>query len=144
MKVFSDVSRPPWAYADALRPYQNVTRTLYVLTDEAKRSYFNVFRSYDFDLVFWDDLPAELFRWILERYPQRMFFDVLGIVEQLVAAGAHRFLGSSYSTFSSFVLRLRKHRVTMLHARRGAWTLSPTIECTDQKQAFERMKALDH
>ena len=42
-----------------------------------------------------------------------MLGDIVGILEQIVASCAHRFLGSSYSTFTSFILRMRKHRLIL-------------------------------
>merc|ERR1711998_288038 len=66
-----------------------------------------------YELVFNEDLPKDVFEWIESRFPRRMYFDVLGIIEQIVATWAYRFLGSSYSTFTGFILRLRKYRLIL-------------------------------
>jgi hypothetical protein len=112
---FKQVSHAPDWWASRIAEYSTITKLVYVATDEMKRDYFDGFiKNRGLDLVFWETLPEQddLIRY-LELYPRRMFMDVLGMIEQLLCAYAEKFLGSGYSTFTTYILRLRKYRTTL-------------------------------
>ena len=76
-----------------------------------------------------------------------MFVDVLGVLEQLIATYAHRFLGSSYSTFTSFILRLRKHRLVLAQDSafpRGNGQGLPAMARDLEFSTCDPIKALTH
>ena len=94
-------------------PLQSYTNKLYLATDEKNRNFFKVFLDNNFDLYFYEDLPQDILRPYLDKFPKRMEMDVLGIVEQFVCTYARYFLGSGYSTFTTYILRLRQQRRTL-------------------------------
>jgi hypothetical protein len=99
--------RDPEVYGQRLMRYTDVGPTLYVATDERDAAYFQPLRDQGYKLVTWRDLDPALLGGFLARFPRQMFFDILGTVEQSLCALANRFLGSTYSTFTMFILRLR-------------------------------------
>ena len=89
---------------------------VYIATDEAQRNYFDVFeKDYHLSVYFWESLPnfETLVKPYLNYFPKRMAQDILGMIEQLVCTYSVLFLGSGYSTFTTYVLRLRKYRETL-------------------------------
>jgi hypothetical protein len=100
--------RDPEVYGQRLMRYTDVGPTLYVATDEPDTAYFQPLRDQGYKLVTWRDLDPALLGGFLARFPRQMFFDMLGTVEQSLCALANRFLGSNYSTFTMFILRLRR------------------------------------
>ena len=102
----------------------------YVLTDETDDDFFEPIRGRGFELVFSRDLPVTIMKWIENNYPLRMKFDVLGMIEQIIATWSYRFLGTSYSTFTGFILRLRKYRLILgqdtLYTRASGLGMPPT------------------
>eukprot|EP00515_Schizochytrium_aggregatum_P015961 CAMPEP_0202083858 /NCGR_PEP_ID=MMETSP0964-20121228/25492_1 /ASSEMBLY_ACC=CAM_ASM_000500 /TAXON_ID=4773 /ORGANISM="Schizochytrium aggregatum, Strain ATCC28209" /LENGTH=202 /DNA_ID=CAMNT_0048651599 /DNA_START=20 /DNA_END=628 /DNA_ORIENTATION=- len=105
---FLDVVRDADVYGQRMLPFINISRRLYVATDEMNLSYFNPIRELGFDLLTYRDLDQELLLNFATRFPLQMFRDVLGMIEQLICTYSYRFLGSSYSTFSLFILRIRR------------------------------------
>jgi len=112
---FRLVSHGPDWWAARMAEYNATTSKVFIATDEKRRSFFDVFKdAHGFSLVFWEDLPRQkLLRQYLAAFPRRMFMDVLGMIEQLLCAYADKFLGSGYSTFTTYILRLRKYRTTL-------------------------------
>jgi len=109
---FSRVYHDPEWYASRIADYKEMATKVYVATDEPNRSLFNPFLEHGLSPVFWEDLPEleEILRPYLKHFPKRMFMDILGMVEQLICAYSAMFLGSGYSTFTTYILRLRKYR----------------------------------
>lgn len=113
---FLQVSHPPQWWAERIAQYAGETSTVYVATDEAKRTYFESFaRDFGLRPVFFESLPEydTLVKPYLAHFPQRMSMDILGMVEQVLCTYANKFLGSGYSTFTTYILRLRKNRNTL-------------------------------
>jgi len=110
-RVYHD---PEW-YASRMAEHKSLAPKVYVATDEPNRSLFDAFKTYGFSMVFWESLPGYdvVLRPYLATFPKRMFMDVLGMIEQLLCSYATMFLGSGYSTFTTYILRLRKYRDTI-------------------------------
>ncbi|XP_068676434.1 uncharacterized protein [Montipora foliosa] len=83
----------------------NVTKTLYIATDEKNRTWFRPFREAGFNLYFAEDFADQL---QIKSIPAVIIQDVLGLCEQLICAHADHFVGSYYSTFTMYIKRLRK------------------------------------
>jgi hypothetical protein len=109
---FKQVSHGPEWWASRIAEFNASASKVYIATDEKRRDYFNVFAApHQLQTVFWEDLPRQaLIKSDLAAFPRRMFMDVLGMLEQLLCAYADKFLGSGYSTFTTYILRLRKYR----------------------------------
>eukprot|EP00511_Aplanochytrium_stocchinoi_P000093 CAMPEP_0204822766 /NCGR_PEP_ID=MMETSP1346-20131115/949_1 /ASSEMBLY_ACC=CAM_ASM_000771 /TAXON_ID=215587 /ORGANISM="Aplanochytrium stocchinoi, Strain GSBS06" /LENGTH=634 /DNA_ID=CAMNT_0051949149 /DNA_START=328 /DNA_END=2232 /DNA_ORIENTATION=+ len=107
---FASVSHDNQWYVERLLPWRNESKYLYIATDEHDRSYFSDFNETTFHRYFWEDLNQDILLPFLKRYPNRMFMDVLSIIEQLLCTYSIKFLGSGYSTLSVYILRMRKHR----------------------------------
>jgi hypothetical protein len=78
-----------------------ISTLLYIATDETNLTYFEPFRSM-FELRFLDDysLAARLGE---EHLGQNQ----LGMVEQVICANAHTFIGTPLSTFTGYITRMR-------------------------------------
>lgn len=93
------------ARAQALATWSNLKDLLadptptYIATDETDDAFRGVFRS-NTTVVFWDDLIRE---YAGPAVPEKY----VGPVEQLLCAGASRFVGTDLSTFSAYIVRLR-------------------------------------
>ena len=74
---------------------------LYIATDETDDAFLDVFRAHH-HVYRWDDL---LYKSGFNKggIPFRYF----GLIEQLICAGARRFIGTNLSTFSAYIVRLR-------------------------------------
>lgn len=109
---FKDVSHLPEWWASKIAQYKQKTSKVYIATDEAKRSFFDTFVEHGLEPVFFESLPEyeTLVKPYLSHFPSRMNMDILGMVEQLLCTYANKFLGSGYSTFTTFILRMRKYR----------------------------------
>jgi hypothetical protein len=79
----------------------SITRLLYIATDEKNRDFFKPFHA-DFEVRFLSDFqePARL----TEAYINQ---NHIGMVEQIICASAHTFVGTPFSTFSGYITRLR-------------------------------------
>ncbi|GAX18598.1 hypothetical protein FisN_10Hh195 [Fistulifera solaris] len=71
--------------------------TVYIATDERDKSYFKPLMEH-FDVVFLDDFMDEL---------QGINSNYFGMIDQLVASRGRVFFGCWFSTFSSYIMRLR-------------------------------------
>ena len=85
---------------------------IYIMTDEKDRAFFSGFAQAGYhNVLFHEDLPlGDELEAYLSKFPSRMRMDVLGMVEQLIGAYSLKFLGSGYSTFTTYILRLRKYQ----------------------------------
>lgn len=82
-----------------------LTKTLYIATDEGNKTWFNPFREAGYNLLFADDFDDQLH---LQNINSVFVQDMTGLCEQLICAHAHSFVGSGHSSFSMFIMRLRK------------------------------------
>ena len=89
------------AWRDSLQQWLLPHEKLFVLSDERNRSFFQPIKDAGFDLVFLEDLFDD----------QNFDPNKLGMLEQLVAANplSRTFTGTWFSTFSSYVARLRAY-----------------------------------
>jgi hypothetical protein len=72
---------------------------VYIATDETDEVFREVFR-HKRTALFWDDLMQQ---YSGPGFPEKL----IGPIEQLICAGANRFVGTDLSTFSSYIVRLR-------------------------------------
>ena len=81
---------------------------------------YNMTLSAQLPAEFTDELRSELER---HRVPHPLFNDVLGLVEQLVCAGGFDFVGTTWSTFSEHITKMRakERRDHLLPEFSGAW-----------------------
>jgi len=77
----------------------NDDRPLYIATDETDEEFLDIFRSHK-KVMTWNDLPPA----VDDRTPPEKY---TGPIEQLICAGARRFIGNHLSTFSTYIVRLR-------------------------------------
>ena len=112
---FKKVSHPPYWYLERMLPFKDNVPALYIATDEKNRDFFGNFKVHGFNVTFWEDLDQEILIPFLKRYPARMFMDILSVIEQLLCTYAIKFLGSGYSTLTTFILRMRKRRKVIGH-----------------------------
>jgi GDP-fucose protein O-fucosyltransferase len=79
----------------------NVTRILYIATDEKDKNFFLPFRQH-FQVRFLSDfvLKAHLGDDHLNQ-------NHVGMVEQVICANAHTFIGTPLSTFTGYITRMR-------------------------------------
>ncbi|KAJ7383374.1 hypothetical protein OS493_028453 [Desmophyllum pertusum] len=89
------------------RKAQNLTKTLYIATDEKNQTWFRPFREAGYRLLFAEDFDKHFQFQDIDR---ALFEDKLGLCEQFICAHADIFVGSSYSTFSVYIDRLRAQR----------------------------------
>jgi len=78
----------------------SVSQLIYISTDEKDMSFFNSFRRPPFTLKFLRDYAAR-------AGLQGVDPNKLGMIEQIICANAHTFVGTLYSTFTSYITRLR-------------------------------------
>lgn len=107
---FKELAHTSFWYSDKLKPFMNTSKFVYIATDEENRLFFNSFKRAGFTQMFWTDLDQGILLPFLERYPSGMARDILGMVEQLICTYAIKFLGSGYSTFTTYILRMRQYR----------------------------------
>ena len=85
-----------------------ITKKMYVATDAKNISWFDPIKDAGLEIVRWTDVDQVLIQPLYDHFPQAFFFTALGIVEQLVCSYSAAFLGSYYSTFTLYILRMRK------------------------------------
>jgi len=73
---------------------------VYIATDEADEHFFDVFRENYKKVYFLDDFEDLL---VLDDIPKEFY----GMIDQLVASRGKHFVGTYYSTFTSYINRLR-------------------------------------
>jgi len=82
-----------------LDAYSNRTRLLYIATDERNASFFDPFR---------DHFEVRLLGDYFQRAGlQHMDGNLIGMVEQVITANAHTFVGTYASTFTGYITRMR-------------------------------------
>lgn len=103
---FGKVSHSPSWYISRIQNLKEKDLPVYIMTDEKDRAFFHEFEDNDITVLFHEDLPfvSELEDY-LTKFPVRMKMDILGLVEQLLGAYSLKFLGSGYSTFTTYILR---------------------------------------
>ncbi|GBG31907.1 GDP-fucose protein O-fucosyltransferase 2 [Hondaea fermentalgiana] len=106
--TFDEVARDPNYFGTRFLKYLPETTKMYVASDERNRSYFDPLVEMGYEVITYKDFDQELLKAFLTRYPPTMYFDMLGIIEQLVCSYAYKFMGSPYSTFTLYILRLRR------------------------------------
>ena len=79
----------------------NVTTLLYIATDEKNKSFFKPFTK-DFTVRFLDDYQKQA---MLGH--EHVNQNYIGMIEQVVAANAHTFIGTPFSTFTGYITRMR-------------------------------------
>ena len=61
-----------------------------------------------------DKLPKEIFKEFQNAFPKgKMRNDMLGLLEQLIAAQAKSFIGTFFSTFSAYIMFIREHKARL-------------------------------
>eukprot|EP00041_Stephanoeca_diplocostata_P019612 m.426018 g.426018 ORF g.426018 m.426018 type:complete len:499 (-) comp21350_c0_seq1:83-1579(-) len=75
--------------------------TLYISTDEHNRTFFKPFADAGYKILFWRDLA------ISKLDSDKVPFEWIGLLEQLVASGSNMFVATRLSTFSSYIIRVR-------------------------------------
>ena len=115
MPSFDAVKREPEWYINNLAHLQNETNgVVYVASDAAN---IQTYIALPFQRAGWkkvlhfDNLPGEILAPLLKKhFPRKMDETIIGIIEQLLCSLAQNgaFLGSSYSTFSLYILQLRR------------------------------------
>ena len=111
LDLYKENHKEPEWYADQLESVRSSSnKLLYVASDETYRPYFSLLRRVGWELVFIESLPGDVVVPILERFPITMYDTITGIIDQLLCTYAFRFLGSTFSTFTWFILRMRELR----------------------------------
>lgn len=94
-----------WLQLLNVRDAVNLTKTLYIATDEEDKTWFKPFNEAGYNLYFAEDFSDQL---RLGNVNLAVIQDMLGLCEQLICAHADHFVGSYYSTFTMYIKRLRK------------------------------------
>lgn len=94
-----------WLQQLNMRDAVNLTKTLYIATDEEDKTWFKPFSEAGYNLFFAEDFSDQL---RLGNVNPAVTQDMLGLCEQLICAHADHFVGSYYSTFTMYIKRLRK------------------------------------
>lgn len=80
------------------------TKLLYIASDERDRSFFNIFHQQNYTIVFIEDVLNPILK---ELGNQKMNRNHIGMIEQIICANAHTFIGTPLSTFTGYITRLR-------------------------------------
>ena len=100
-----DVARTvPENTIDNIRQLLNDNELLYIATDETGSSFFEGFERI-WPIRRWRDVCGDHSSAVLD--PAEVPAELVGLVEQVICAGARCFIGSHLSTFSSYIVRLR-------------------------------------
>lgn len=94
-----------WSNAkDKFNP--NISRIIYISTDEKNHTFFEPFhRSGEFHLRFFDDYRSRLAR--AKGRKKDVDPNLIGMIEQVICANAHTFVGTPKSTFTGYITRMR-------------------------------------
>jgi len=106
--AFDDIARDPNYFGTRFKHLLPITNKIYVASDERNQSYFDPLREMGYEIFTYHDFDQVKLNSFLARYPSTMYFDILGILEQLVCSYSLKFLGSPFSTFTLYILRMRK------------------------------------
>jgi hypothetical protein len=82
-----------------LDKYSERTKLLYIATDEKDKTFFKPFHDH-FDVRFLDD-------YIEKAQLKHTDKNLIGMIEQVIAANAHTFIGTFKSTFTGYIMRMR-------------------------------------
>jgi hypothetical protein len=82
---------------------RNVSNLIYIATDERDKTFFKVFLNSGFEVRFLEDYagPARL------KEDHNINQNHIGMIEQVICANAHTFIGTMYSTFTGYITRMR-------------------------------------
>ncbi|XP_022779799.1 uncharacterized protein LOC111321237 [Stylophora pistillata] len=126
----SGVGQEFWLKRLKVRDALNLTKTLYIATDEQNKTWFKPFTDEGYSLFFPEDFHAHL---RFESENLAFVQDLLGLCEQLICAYADHFVGSYYSTFTMYIKRLRKQFSWKSRMLRKPYTTIVWIGATDNK-----------
>jgi hypothetical protein len=87
-----------------------VSTLLYIATDESDQSFFEPFKKGPFTVKFLKDYLHE--EQMLQHVPDYSR-NHIGMIEQVVCANAHTFIGTPLSTFTGYITRMRGKRATL-------------------------------
>lgn len=82
----------------------NVTRLLYIATDEQNRAFFQPFMEGPFEVRFLSDYYDEN---KIKSIAPNINANHIGMIEQVICANAHTFVGTPFSTFTGYITRMR-------------------------------------
>ncbi|KAJ1409774.1 hypothetical protein B484DRAFT_403114 [Ochromonadaceae sp. CCMP2298] len=82
----------------------SVSKLIYIATDEGNRSFFAPFMQAGFEVKFLADLAPQA---SLHEAADGFNMNHIGMVEQVICANAHTFVGTPYSTFTGYITRMR-------------------------------------
>lgn len=90
----------------------NRSRLLYIATDEKDKSFFKAFEAQGLTVRYFDDYLSQLPRLFEAKdngYSASMHVtrNHIGMIEQIVCANAHTFVGTPWSTFTGYITRMR-------------------------------------
>jgi hypothetical protein len=96
-----------WANTKHLiAPFVNRTSLIYIATDEKNKKFFEPFRKgfaeHNFKLVFIDEYVRRAF--LTDGHLNQ---NHIGMIEQVICANAHTFIGTPLSTFTGYITRMR-------------------------------------
>jgi len=77
-------------------------KTLYIASDEGNRGFFTPFKEKGYSLYMWSDIKP-----FLGKVEGGIKDYEVGMVEQIVCAESNLFVGTQYSTFSSYITRVK-------------------------------------
>jgi len=86
---------------------RSLSRLLYIATDEKNLSFFDPFREY-FTIRL-------LGNYISKAHVDDVNQNHLGMIEQIICANSHTFVGTPLSTFSNFISRMRGTNISNLN-----------------------------
>jgi hypothetical protein len=91
-----------------------VSRLVYVATDARDRKMFHGFSQppAKFQVRFFHDFFSEAH--VEDLFQEPFNYNLVGMIEQIVCANAHTFVGSPFSTFTGYITRLRGKRLNRI------------------------------
>jgi hypothetical protein len=82
----------------------NITKLLYIATDEQDKRFFEPFMKGPFTVKFLKNyLNEEQIKQVVPDFSMNH----IGMIEQVVCANAHTFIGTPFSTFTGYITRMR-------------------------------------
>jgi len=90
------------------------TYKTYVATEPNRDTNFFAPLQKSLKVVFSSDIPKELLSDFKNAFPKgKIRSDMLGLLEQLIAAQSKSFIGTYFSTFSAYILFIREYKVEL-------------------------------
>ncbi len=80
----------------------NITSLIYIATDETNHSFFQPFMTNHYTVKFLHNYIDDI-----QNGTSRMNHNHIGMIEQVICANAHTFIGTPYSTFTGYITRMR-------------------------------------